>query len=77
MWDTKIRALIDRLFIEAKGDKFAFEEALRDAGVEFVSSESDVVAVPAKYEEGNTVYHYFEDGGGVWCYVPPAKNTLQ
>jgi hypothetical protein len=33
--------------------------------------------VPSKYEEENTVYHYFEDGGGVWCYVPPVKNTLQ
>ncbi len=77
MWDTKIRELIDRLFIEANGDKSAFEESLREADIEFVSSESDIVAVPAKYEEENTVYNYFEDGGGVWCYVPPVKNTLQ
>jgi hypothetical protein len=77
MWDTKIRELIDRLFIEAKGNKSAFEEALREADIEFVSSESDIVAVPSKYEEENTVYNYFEDGGGVWCYVPPVKNTLQ
>jgi hypothetical protein len=74
---TKIRELIDRLFIEANGNKSAFEEALREADIEFVSSESDIVAVPAKYEEENTVYNYFEDGGGVWCYVPPVKNTLQ
>jgi len=77
MWDTKIRELIDRLFIEANGNKSAFEEALREADIEFVSSESDIVAVPSKYEEENTVYNYFEDGGGVWCYVSPVKNTLQ
>jgi len=64
MWDTKIRELIDRLFIEANGNKSAFEEALREADIEFVSSESDIVAVPSKYEEENTVYNYFEDGGG-------------
>ena len=69
MWDTKIRELIDRLFIEANGNKSAFEEALREADIEFVSSESDIVAVPSKYEEENTVYNYFEDGGGVWCYL--------
>ena len=43
MWDTKIRELIDRLFIEANGNKSAFEEALREADIEFVSSESDIV----------------------------------
>ena len=36
MWDTKIRELIDRLFIEANGNKSAFEEALREADIEFV-----------------------------------------
>jgi hypothetical protein len=46
MWDTKIRELIDRLFIEANGNKSAFEEALREADIEFVSSESDIVVVP-------------------------------
>lgn len=59
MWDTKIRELIDRLFIEANGDKSAFEEALREADIEFVSSESDIVVVPSKYEEENTVYPAF------------------
>jgi len=38
--DTKTRELIDRLFIEANGNKSAFEEALREADIEFVSSES-------------------------------------
>ncbi|HUI21075.1 MAG TPA: hypothetical protein VLZ74_08530 [Methylocella sp.] len=77
MWDTKIRELINRLFIEANGNKAAFEAALREAEVEFVSSDSDVVAVPAKFGEENTVYNYFDDGGGVWCYIPPVKSTLQ
>jgi len=45
MWDTKIRELIDRLFIEANGNKSAFEEALREADIEFVSSESDIVVI--------------------------------
>ena len=46
-WDAKIRELIDRLFIEANGNKAAFEAALREAEIEFVSSDSDVAAVPA------------------------------
>ena len=75
--DAKIRELIDRLFREANGDKAAFEAALREAEIEFVSSETDVVMVPAKFEEENTVYNSFDDGGGVWCYVPRAKSTLQ
>jgi hypothetical protein len=77
MWDAKTRELIAKLFIKANGNKAAFEAALGEAEIEFVSSDSDVAPVPGKFEEENTVYNYFENGGGVWCYVPPAKRTLQ
>ena len=77
IWDEKVRELIERLFVEANGDKAAFEEALREADIEFVSSDSDVAAVPEKYEEENTVYYNFGIDGGIWCHVPPLKTTLQ